>query len=83
MNINTKTNIIQSTLDGAFDESTPQQEVFKHIEHFIPAVIQGFNCTIFAYGQTGSGNTFYNDMIYTAYLLRIINKIIRFECFMV
>ena len=59
MNINTKSNLIKSTLDGAFDEDSSQREVFQKIEHYIPATTQGFNCTIFAYGQTGSGNTFH------------------------
>lgn len=42
-----------------FDESSPQQQVFKNVaEDILSAAFQGINGTIFCYGQTASGKTF-------------------------
>jgi hypothetical protein len=44
-----------SKFDRVFHDKQTQIDVFNDVKHFVPAVLQGFNCTIFAYGQTGSG----------------------------
>ena len=47
--------MLVSTFDKAFNEKSTQIEVFNEIKHYVPAVLHGYNCTVFAYGQTGSG----------------------------
>jgi kinesin family protein 18/19 len=48
----------QYAFDYAFDERTPQIEVFKNSTQFLcEGVLNGFNSTVFAYGQTGAGKT--------------------------
>ena len=47
--------MLVSTFDKAFSEKSTQIEVFNEIKHYVPAVLEGYNCTVFAYGQTGSG----------------------------
>ena len=49
----------QYAFDCAFDEDTPQLEVFKNTTKFLcEGVLNGYNSTVFAYGQTGAGKTY-------------------------
>jgi len=49
----------QYAFDYAFDERTPQQEIFKNSTKFLcEGVLNGYNSTVFAYGQTGAGKTY-------------------------
>ena len=41
-------------LDGP---EVTQREIFKDVESYITAAVDGFNATVFAYGQTGAGKT--------------------------
>eukprot|EP00743_Colponemidia_sp_Colp-15_P004140 GILK01004468.1.p1 GENE.GILK01004468.1~~GILK01004468.1.p1 ORF type:complete len:1127 (+),score=216.09 GILK01004468.1:56-3436(+) len=49
---------LESRYDCVLDQSATQAEVYNNVRSAIPAVLEGYNCTIFAYGQTGSGKTF-------------------------
>src|SRR5690554_5956296 len=50
--------INEYAFDVAFDESTPQTEVYDQTARpFIPSVVEGYNVTVFAYGATGAGKT--------------------------
>lgn len=45
--------------DFAFDEKTPQREVYENTTRFlITGVLSGYNATVFAYGATGAGKTY-------------------------
>ena len=49
----------QYAFDFAFDDSTPQLEIFKNTTKFLcEGVLNGYNSTVFAYGQTGAGKTY-------------------------
>merc|ERR1712241_481998 len=53
------TSTFQSSVDGIFNCSTQQKEVFELTgKPLIEAALGGFNATLFAYGQTGSGKTY-------------------------
>lgn len=44
--------------DNAFDEKASTDQVYRSTAAtVIPAVLQGYNCTVFAYGATGAGKT--------------------------
>ncbi len=44
--------------DKIYHPLTTQEEVFRDVESFVEAAVNGYNSTIFAYGQTGSGKTY-------------------------
>ena len=49
----------QYAFDFAFDENSPQLEIFKNTAKFLcEGVLNGYNSTVFAYGQTGAGKTY-------------------------
>ncbi|XP_022686279.1 kinesin-like protein KIF19 isoform X2 [Varroa jacobsoni] len=47
------------TFDWAFDERSPQDEVYsKAVKPLVENVLQGYNSCVFAYGATGTGKTY-------------------------
>ncbi len=49
----------QYAFDLAFDQDTPQKEIFeKTTRHLVEGILEGYNATVFAYGATGAGKTY-------------------------
>jgi hypothetical protein len=44
--------------DQVFDETSTQEQVYRHVSPLVQATIRGYNTTAFAYGSTGSGKSF-------------------------
>lgn len=49
----------QYAFDYAFDQDTPQKEIFENTtKHLVEGILEGYNATVFAYGATGAGKTY-------------------------